>query len=191
MEKTAIGIGLLSLLFLLGACSGGKTDARVEHLQKEYAALTAYHTGAEVTVPRGEELLRYTLDVTAQDGKSNIRVIKPDYLTGIEAHLEGEELSLSYDAVVLDAASTCESISGVNCVARTVNAVAHGFAESYAPDGDGLYVRFRMQSGGEDLYYNVRFDKDGKLLSCEIESEETVVIYLGFDAWEHRLPDGA
>ncbi len=185
MEKTAIGIALLSLLLILSACGGKKSDAKVEQLQNEYAALTAYHTVAEVTIPRGEELLRYTLDVTAKDGKSDIRVLKPDYLSGIEAHLDGEELSLSYDTVVLDSASTCEPISGVNCVAQTVKAIANGFAESLSQDGEELCIVFRMQSGGEDLHYDVRFAPSGVPLMCEIETADTVAVYIRFTEWEN------
>ena len=75
---------ILALLLLTG-CAADEREERVAALQRRYADSFGCTAEVAVTLPRGDETLRYTLALERDGEETAVRVLSPDALTGITA----------------------------------------------------------------------------------------------------------
>lgn len=117
-------IPLLCLLLLLSGC--GKAE-RSQLVQERYAAVTSAEMTAEITchLPAESRTFQIHCDYR-RDGRSEITVLEPEELSGLKAVVSEEDLSLSYDGLVLPA-GTQASVSAANCLPWLMRAAAGGY----------------------------------------------------------------
>ena len=116
------------LMLLLTACGGGEEKDPAAALQRQYAAVASATLEADVTCHYEGEERTYTLLCAYTPEKSTVTVLAPENLTGISATLEGEELTLSYEDISLDAGSySAAAVSPVAALPKLMAAAAGGY----------------------------------------------------------------
>ena len=175
---------LLPLALLLTACGGEAGIDRVSEVQTLYADLRGYAAEVTVDIPREDETLRYTLSLTKDGDALSARVLAPDALRGVTAHINGETLTLEYDGAVLDAGTLNPKVSALSCVPLLLDA----FPESYITaqsterfgEQDALRVCFETDCGGEKLGCTVYFSAENAPLYAEIAENGKIILFAEF-----------
>ena len=175
---------LLPLMLLLTACGGEAGVDRVAEVQTLYASLRGYAAEVKIDIPREDETLHYTLSLTKDGDALSARVLAPDALKGITAHIDGDALALEYDGIVLDAGTLNPKVSALSCVPLLLQA----FPESYITaqsterfgEQDALRVCFETDCGGEKLGCIVYFSAENAPLYAEIAENGKIILFAEF-----------
>ena len=182
MRKALLFAQMTALCLALAACGGGTDRAeRTEELQLRFQELSAAQVEAELTCHYGGEVRNYTLRCAYAPEQSEVEVLAPEELAGISATLSGEELTVAYDGVLLDAGLySGTEISPMWAVPSMLRAMGEGYPLEYGQEElDGaayLRVTFEMTDGaGGKRYYAVWLDGEGVPRRGEIALDDTVV----------------
>ena len=177
------------LMLLLTACGGGEEKDPGTVLQQQYAAVAEATMEADVTCHYEGEERTYTLLCAYTPEKSTITVMAPDNLAGISATLEGEELTLSYDDISLDAGSySAAAISPVAALPKLMAAASAGYLTEQSEETVGERSCLRLAfdlSEEEGTRYTTWFDQETLLpLQSEISVDGAVVFEVAWSRFE-------
>ena len=173
------GLTVFILLALLLAGCGEKTQKSAEDLQTRYAQMQGYEALVEVSVPREDETLHYTLSLEKSGDSVRAAVIEPEELTGIAATLTGDALTLEYDGMALDAGTLSPRVSALNCVPLVLDGFSRAYLDSVGSetlDGkDTLRADFSMTLGDETLGGTVWFTDGGAPVYLEASEDGKII----------------
>lgn len=177
MRKKGLTVFIL-LALLLSGC-GEKTQSRAEEWQQRYAQMQSYEALVEVSVPREDETLHYTLSLEKSGDSVRAAVIEPEELTGIAATLTGDALTLEYDGMALDAGTLSPRVSALNCVPLVLDGFSRAYLDSVGSetlDGkDTLRADFSMTLGDETLGGTVWFTDGGAPVYLEASEDGKII----------------
>ena len=166
----------LSAALLLTGCGAGTEADRAETIRETYAAAQGCSARAEVAAAREDETLRYTLDIEKNGDETHLTVVEPEALAGIGVTVSGDDLSLRYDSIVLDAGSADTEISAVNAFDIVWNAIVHG----WVVERDAARFCFETERGDKRLRVAVWFDEANRPTRAEIEDEGKILSEIRF-----------
>lgn len=177
------------LMLLLTACGGGGEKDPAAALQQQYAAVAEATMEADVTCHYEGEERTYTLLCAYTPAKSTITVLAPDNLAGISATLEGEELTLSYEDISLDAGSySAAAVSPVAALPKLMTAAASGYLTEQSEETVGERPCLRLTfdlSEEEGAVYTTWFDQETLLpMQSEISVDGAVVFEVAWSRFE-------
>lgn len=177
MRKKELTVFILLALLLTGC--GEKTQSRAEEWQQRYAQMQSYEALVEVSVPREDETLHYTLSLEKSGDSVRAAVIEPEELTGIAATLTGDALTLEYDGMALDAGTLSPRVSALNCVPLVLDGFSRAYLDSVGSetlDGkDTLRADFSMTLGDETLGGTVWFTDGGTPVYLEASEDGKII----------------
>ena len=175
---------LLPLTLLLTACGGEAETDRAAEAQRLYAGLQGYAAEVKIDVPREDETLHFTLSLTKDGDEITARVLTPDALKGVTAHIDGDALALEYDGVMLDAGTFDPEVSALSCVPLLLDAFPESYVTTQSVERFGeqgaLRVCFETDCGGEKLACTVYFSEDNAPLYAEIAENGKIILFAEF-----------
>ena len=175
---------LLPLILLLTACGADAGADRVSEVQTLYARLQGYAAEVKIDMAREDETLRYTLLLTKDGDALSARVLAPDALKGITAHIDGATLALEYDGVMLEAGTLNPKLSALSCAPLLLDAFPESYitaqSTEYFGEQDALRVCFETDYGGEKLGCTVYFSAENAPLYAEIAENGKIILFAEF-----------
>ncbi len=90
---------MISLVLLCGCASASADRERVETLRSRVAKAAQISFKAELIADDGEARERYVLLCTWTDGDTELRLLYPELIGGVTAHIKEENAALTYDGL--------------------------------------------------------------------------------------------
>ena len=119
-------VPMMTLCLLLVSCGGAEeeTDPR-----QPYRDMDGCRMEAEVTCTQFDRL--WTANLVCDyvpEGETRVEVLAPEHIAGVTAVLRGEELTLEYQDLCLDAGTlSAQRISPAACLPRLISALREGW----------------------------------------------------------------
>lgn len=179
---------MMALCLLLMGCGAGE-ESTAEALRQPYREMTGCAMTAEVRLS-GEDgtVGDFTLRCEyAPEGVTTVEVLAPETAAGVIAEIDGEDLTLRYQDLVLGAGTvSSEKLSPMECLPELMAAAREGWllSESRETVGEEPCLRLTLDRTGEEggkivstLYLR---EGDGVPVYGEIAVEGTVVLKAAF-----------
>ena len=189
MKRRMILFAALCVLLTSCAARDRQEDTRAEALQGRYAELAGCAARVTEELPRGEETLRYVLDVERGAEETRVTVSEPAELSGVTATVRRKDgtLRLEFDGTVLDAGSANPKVSALNAVDLVLRAAAEGYITERSTerfeDAEALRLCFETEYEGETLFCTAFFDAGDAPLYAELEQNGEILAYLEFTSF--------
>ena len=193
MGKTLVFALMMTLCLPLCGC-GEKDERQTEDIQLSFQAITAATAEAELTCHYGEEVRTYVLHCDYTPETSQVTVVEPADLSGVSATFSGEEMTLAYEDVMLDAGIySGTNISPLWALPSLLRAIGNGYPLEYCQEDLGdvscLRATFEVTDGaGEKQLFAVWFDQGGTPLQGEITMDDTVIYTMTFIQFTSEEP---
>ena len=162
---------LLLLTLLLTGC--GEKTASTESIQQQYEQIAAAHMEAEVTLHLAEENETFVLACDYAPGRSTVTIQQPEDLRGISATVEGDDLTVSYEGMILPA-GTLDRVCPANVLAFLPKMLSDGYLTEYGAeqmegvdccrmtlDKDGVYCTVWLDTASLIPRFAEILDEDG------------------------------
>ena len=173
----------LPLILLLTACGAAESE-RAAELQTLYGGLQSYCAEVNIDIPREDETLHYTLSYTKDGQELIVRVLAPELLRGVTAHIDDGTLALEYDGVMLDAGMLGSGVSALSCVPLLLQAFPESYFDTQGEETLGqdnaLRVSFETDCCGEMLHCVMYFSEENTPLYAEISGNEKIIAFAEF-----------
>ena len=185
VRKALLFAPMIILCLALSACGGEKERPHLE-LQDWFRDLDGITAEAEVTAQYADEARTYTMTCIYTPEEAQVEVTAPAEAAGITAGFSGEEMTLSFDGLTLDAGEySGTEVSPLWSVPALFRGVAEGYALEWSREKVGeescLRITFEVTGEeGEPLYHTVWFRSDGTPVYGEITVRNAVVYMINF-----------
>ena len=150
--RKGICVPMMTLCLLLTACGGAEKEKA--DLRQQYQDMAGCEMEATVTCTQFERVweaqLRCEYDPA---GETRVEVLSPENIAGVTAVLEGEELTLEYEDLCLDAGTlSSQHISPMACLPRLMSALRDGWLleENEEKWGEEPCLRLTVDQSGAD-----------------------------------------
>lgn len=193
MKRT---LPLLMLLALLAGC-GEQTLTRAEELQQRYGQLAGYEAEVRAAVVREDETIVYTLRLCAEGDSVRAEVVAPEELAGIAATMTGEELTLNFDGMLLDASTDVARVSALSCAPLLLSSFPEAYLAHCGTEElsgvEALRADFSLTLGEETLGCALWFGAEDAPLYGEVAREGKIIAAVEFTRFTFGdiIPSGA
>ena len=180
-------VPMITLCLLLTSCGGAEEETM--DIRQPYRDMTGCEMEAKVTCTQFDRLWEAELkcDWTAEE--SRVEVLAPEHIAGVTAALRGEELSLEYEDLCLDAGTlSSQRISPAACLPRLMSALQEGWLleENEEVWGETSCRRLALdQSGGDGgkIVSTLWLNEEGMPLRGEIAVDGEIILTAEFTAF--------
>ena len=176
----------LCLLFC-GGC--GEKAEEASDLREAYREMTAAVCEAVVTATQGDQVWDAALRCSYTPEKPTVDVLAPENIAGVRAVIRGEELTLEYEELCLDAGTVSrEEISPMTCLPRLINALREGWLleENEEVWQEEPCLRLTLdQSGKETKILSTIWlrQSDGTPVRGELSVDEEIILTAEFTSF--------
>lgn len=177
---------LMMLTVLLCGCQSA--TERAEAAREPYQTMTTCNMEAKLLWGQEEMEQAYTLhcEFTPEES-AKIEVLSPELMAGVTAVVEGEELSLSYEDVCLNAGTlTEENIAPVTVLPRIIGTLRDGWLVEQSEEtwNDTACLRLTLEdTSGDDVTLNTTIwirQEDNLPLRAELSEEDNIFCQVEF-----------
>ena len=177
-------VPMMTLCLLLVSCGGTEkeTDPR-----QPYRDMDGCRMEAEVTCTQFDRLWTAKLACDyVPEGETRVEVLAPDHIAGVTAVLRGEELTLEYQDLCLDAGTlSAQRISPAACLPRLISALREGWLleENEEVWEETPCCRLSLDQTGTDggkIVSTVWLREDGTPLRGEIGVDGEIILTAEF-----------
>lgn len=190
MRKKRFLALMISLSLLLMSCGESGGDI-TERLREKYGAMPSARMTAQVDFAYQDQLRSYTLCCAAAgEGDYEVEVLAPEHLAGIRAHFEGENQSIIFEDLCLDAGTVSrEKISPASVLPMLIQALGSGYIfETWEESRNGTdCCCAALDTTGEEgkIVYTVWLAKEDLApLYAEISVEDEIIFTVEFTKFE-------
>ena len=151
---------LLALTVLLTGCTAQEPT---EYIQSQYDKVASAEMEAEVTLHLPEENRTFTFVCRyAAQGETTVMILAPEELRGVTAVVEGEQLTVSYEDMMLPA-GTLDTVCPANVLPYLLRQLGAGYVSQWCEESvDGVEC------------YRLTVDNEETLLTVWLESASLI-----------------
>ncbi len=167
-------------LFLLCGCAD---DGRAQLAQFVSIVSSSENISftADVSAQYDDKTAKFTLSYAQTKDGASVSVVQPELLSGIKAHLSGDELSLEYDGARLDIGALDDAeLSPMSSLPLIVRAMRDGHTEISWVEGDMIAARLVPS---DDYVVTLWIDSSLTPRSAEISYKEHTVVMAEISDW--------
>lgn len=178
---------MMMLCLLLVSC-GGAEEETID-IRQPYRDMTGCEMEAKVTCTQFDCLWEAELKCDWTPEESRVEVLAPEHIAGVTAVLRGEELSLEYEDLCLDAGTlSSQRIGPAACLPRLMSALREGWLleENGEEWGETPCRRLALDQSGADggkIVSTVWLKEDGTPLRGEIAVDGEIILTAEFTAF--------
>ncbi|MBR4869539.1 MAG: hypothetical protein IKU12_02025 [Oscillospiraceae bacterium] len=189
MRKKAFPALMISLSLLLSACGKSGADT-AQQIREHYSAMESARVTAQMEFAYQDQLRSYTLCCSGGKGKYKVEVLAPEHLAGICAAFDGEEQTLVFEDLALDAGTVSrEKISPAAVLPQLMEALQTGYIfETAVQTKDGeecIYAGIDSTGETGKIVYSVLFSQEELApLYAEVWVEDKNIFALEFTEFE-------
>lgn len=178
-------VPMIILCLLLVSCGGAEEESI--DVRQPYRDMDGCQMEAKVTCTQFDRLWEAELAcdyMTA--GETRVEVLAPEHIAGVTAVLRGEELTLEYDDLCLDAGMlSAQRISPAACLPQLMSALREGWLleENAEVWGETPCRRLTLDQSGEGggkIVSTVWLKEDGTPLRGEIAVDGEIILTAEF-----------
>lgn len=172
--KKIVPLLLLLVLFLSGC---GEKSTSMEGIQRQYEKIGTAHMEAEITLHLSEENRTFVLacDYMADD-KTTVTIQEPEELQGITATVDGKDLTVSYDDMILPA-GTLDNVCPANVLPCLLQMISDGYVTEYGQEQVNGVDCYRLTLEEDGLYCTVWLDTESLIPRfAEVMGEDGTVV---------------
>lgn len=181
---------MISLSLLLTGCGERSADIG-QRIGERYSSLGTAEMTAQVDFAYHDQLRSYTLRCRAAGaGDYEVEVLAPEHLAGIRARFAGEEQTIVFEDLCLDAGTVSrEKISPAAALPMLVEALGSGYVfetwEEPRADTDCLCATLDTTGEQGKIVYTVWLEKEELVpLYAEIAVEDEIIFTVEFTEFE-------
>ena len=134
----------ISLIIMCGCSKSAKYEGKYTDWRAGWLTLSEHQIEAAVTSSDDEKICEYTLLFTQDAEGETVEVLAPELIANIKAHIGKEEVTLSYDGVMLETGSSLsDNLSPLMAIPLFMDIITEGHLEnawSETSDGTELAV---------------------------------------------------
>ena len=175
-------IPLLLICLLLCGCGNRALENRFTAFSQALAEKETLQFTAEVRSEYDDKSFSFTLAYQKDAEGQTIRVLEPERIAGIQAHLAPESSTLEFQGLILDTGPLDPyGLSPMNALPTLVDALCGGHLESVWEE-DGIPAYHLIWD--DHLSARVWFDPETMApLRAELQSDDTVRIFCEIQDW--------
>ncbi len=157
---------------LLAGCRGQSRQDAFWSVQREIAEADRITATAQLRVDRADRVEEYRLTGVGTEDGWDVTVLEPEIMSGVTAHLDGENSTLSYGNVILPTGDVTESgIAPVTVLPAVVEALQEGNLSRIWSENDNLAVQLVLD---DTVDVTIWFDETNTPKAAELSENGTV-----------------
>lgn len=174
------------LCVLLCGCSRDRVMDSFRDYSETVRACDCIHISANVRAEYDSQRSDFVLDCTVQGSEYEIRVVEPDYISGVTALLHGREAELQYNSVIIAAPLLDKNgLSPVTSLPTLIDALRNGFLESCCVENTLYFWQIIID---DNTTASIWFDPvSSHPVKAELSSCGKTVIYIEITDWNGEL----
>lgn len=174
-------IPLLLICLLLCGCTNPAREKRFNAFSQALAGQETLQFTAEVRSEYDDRSFSFTLDYLKDAEGQTVRVLEPEHIAGIRAHLSPGSSTLEFQGLILDTGPLDPyGLSPMNALPTLVEALCRAHLESVWEEDGALACQLILD---DHLSARVWFSEDMIPLRAELQSDDTVRIFCDIHDW--------
>lgn len=176
---------LLPLLFIclfLSGCGSRADEKRFSEFSYALGEKESLSFTAQIRAEYDDRSLSFTLSYQKDAEGETIRVMKPERISGVKAHLSPGSSTLEFEGLILDTGPLDPyGLTPVNALPKLVEMLCTGHLDSHWNEAGSLVCRLILD---DHLSASVWFEPERMIpYYAEIQSDETVHLFCEINDW--------
>ncbi|MDR0951631.1 MAG: hypothetical protein LBM18_01740 [Oscillospiraceae bacterium] len=170
----------LTLVFLSGCSGSKKLEADFTAWRQDFTGKPELQITALVTSAAEAAVSEYKLVYNRSSDEETITVVEPLMIADVTAHISGEELTLSFDGLILETGASPEELSPLAALPAMIDFLESGFVKSvWTEKSEGRDLLVAELENADASRLTIWLDKADNLpVLATIRSGESVEIIL-------------
>lgn len=181
MKRALVSL-LLAGVVLLTGCGSGAEERRFTDFSERLSVGEVLSFTAELRAEYADRTLMFTLAYERDPDGQTVRVLKPERIAGIRAHLVPGSETLEYEGLILETGPLDPyGLTPMNALPKLVELLSTGHLDSLWKESGSLVCRLILD---DHLSASVWFDPQSMTPTySELQSDDTVHVFCTIHDW--------
>lgn len=186
MKRKISALLMITALLLCGC--GENEELAFESFRKELAGAEELCFTADVQAEYEDKTAAFKLEFSMKGDEYAVKILEPEIVAGISAHIKSGETHLEYDGVILDIGDLNDrGLCPMSALPYLADAMKDAYAEMAWTEDELLTVRLVP---ADDMSVTLWINEDNEPVNAEISYKEKTVVFIEIDNWEISSNEG-
>ena len=186
MKRKISALLMITALLLCGC--GENEELAFESFRAELAGAEELCFTADVQAEYEDKTASFKLEFSMKGDEYAVKILEPEIVAGISAHIKSGETHLEYDGVILDIGVLNDrGLCPMSALPYLADAMKDAYAEMAWTEDELLTVRLVP---ADDMSVTLWINEDNEPVNAEISYKEKTVVFIEIDNWEISSNEG-